>query len=270
MKYDILTDTHCHTISSGHAYNTISELAAAAAEKGLEAIAMTDHGPMLTGAPAEIYFSNLCAIPEKICGVSILKGAEANIINYDGKLDLSEGILKSLDIVIASIHSYLLTPGNIQTHTSIWREIAKNPYVDIIGHSGQEDYHYDYEEGIKCFKRYNKIVEINSSSMRQRRGADVNCRQIAELCKIYEVPVVICSDAHFCSDIGNFNAALELLNDVNFPVELIVNRNETEIKKALLRRRGDAGTVLTVLSRKNRPRVPARVPENRPRDTRDT
>ena len=41
--YSILTDLHTHTIYSGHAFSTISENAAEAARKGLEAIGMTDH-----------------------------------------------------------------------------------------------------------------------------------------------------------------------------------------------------------------------------------
>ena len=41
----IVLDTHAHTLASGHAYNTIREMAKAAADKGLEAIALTDHAP---------------------------------------------------------------------------------------------------------------------------------------------------------------------------------------------------------------------------------
>ena len=35
-------DSHAHTIASGHAYNTIYEMAQTAAEKGLELLALTD------------------------------------------------------------------------------------------------------------------------------------------------------------------------------------------------------------------------------------
>ena len=51
MKDEICTDTHCHTIASGHAYSTLSELVQAASKKGLELIAITEHGPSCQGVP---------------------------------------------------------------------------------------------------------------------------------------------------------------------------------------------------------------------------
>ncbi len=47
--YRIKVDLHVHTVSSGHAYSTVEECARWAAEKGLEAIAVTDHGPAVPG-----------------------------------------------------------------------------------------------------------------------------------------------------------------------------------------------------------------------------
>ena len=44
---EILVDTHSHTIASGHAYSTLSEMARAAAAKGLQALAITEHAPQL-------------------------------------------------------------------------------------------------------------------------------------------------------------------------------------------------------------------------------
>ena len=45
----IVLDTHAHTIVSGHAYNTIREMAQMAKEKGLEAFALTEHAPQMPG-----------------------------------------------------------------------------------------------------------------------------------------------------------------------------------------------------------------------------
>ena len=46
-KYKI--DTHTHTVSSGHAYSTVTENAKYAASIGLEIIGMTDHAPKMPG-----------------------------------------------------------------------------------------------------------------------------------------------------------------------------------------------------------------------------
>ena len=102
----ILADTHTHTIASTHAYSTVMEMARAAADAGLEAIAVTDHGMKLPDAPHSWHFHNLKNIPREICGVKILYGIEANILDLDGNIDpLEEEIYKRLDIVNASIHS---------------------------------------------------------------------------------------------------------------------------------------------------------------------
>ena len=49
MEYNFEADLHTHTIASGHAYNTIREMARAAADKGLKALGITEHAPKLPG-----------------------------------------------------------------------------------------------------------------------------------------------------------------------------------------------------------------------------
>ncbi|MFW5991661.1 MAG: PHP domain-containing protein, partial [Halanaerobiaceae bacterium] len=53
MKIEV--DLHMHTLNSGHAYSTITEMAKAAAGQNLKLIAVTDHGPLLPGGPHEYY-----------------------------------------------------------------------------------------------------------------------------------------------------------------------------------------------------------------------
>ena len=58
MIKDVM-DTHTHTLASGHAYSTIRENAAAAARKGLELLAVTEHAPRMTGSCQAIYFQHV-------------------------------------------------------------------------------------------------------------------------------------------------------------------------------------------------------------------
>ena len=58
---DIL-DVHTHTLASGHAYNTMWEMAQEAAKKGLQLLGITDHAPQMPGSSHEYYFSNLRAV----------------------------------------------------------------------------------------------------------------------------------------------------------------------------------------------------------------
>ena len=59
---DIL-DSHTHTTASGHAYNTIYEMAQSASRKGLALLGISDHGPAMEGSASKHYFrSSRCKI----------------------------------------------------------------------------------------------------------------------------------------------------------------------------------------------------------------
>ena len=70
----IVTDTHAHTLASGHAYNTIKEMAQTAKENGLEILALTEHAPNMPGSCHEFYFHNLRLVPRKQCVIELLLG----------------------------------------------------------------------------------------------------------------------------------------------------------------------------------------------------
>lgn len=224
-SYSLEVSAHNHTLVSSHAYSTVSEIMSEAARVGLRAVAITDHAPALCdGAPHIWHFSNMKTLPRKINGVYLIRGAEANVLSQDGDIDVPSDVCSKLDLIIASIHSPVYDARDIDKVTETWINIAKNPDVDIIGHSGNELFPYDYERVIKVFKEYGKIVEINNHSFECRAGSDVNCRKIAEYCKKYEVNIVISPDSHFASEVNKTGIAEKMLIDMNFPEKLILNR----------------------------------------------
>lgn len=111
MEYKAVLDMHTHTIASGHAYCTLREMAKAASEKGLEALGITEHAPSMPGSCGNIYFHNLKAVPRDLYGIRLFLGSEVNIIDFDGKVDLSDRELSNLDIVIASLHTVCRKPA---------------------------------------------------------------------------------------------------------------------------------------------------------------
>lgn len=232
------TDTHTHTIASTHAFSTLLELAQYAAKRGLKGIAVTDHGPALPDGPHEWHFGSMRTLPPYIEGVRVLHGVEANIMDYEGTLDICERYQKELDWVIASYHDPCCPPGTVEQHTTSYLKVAENPYVDVIGHSGTESYRYDYEKAIPVFKARGKLVEINSHSFSSRKGAKENCREIALLCKKYEAPIVVNSDAHSCFVLGDLQEALSMLEEIQFPKELIVNRTLESLAGWIYQKRG--------------------------------
>jgi putative hydrolase len=232
MKFEL--DTHTHTIASGHAYNTIREMVMGAKEKGLKLIAITDHGPAMLGASSEFYFVNFGAIDTEMYGVEVLMGSEVNIIDFDGNVDLKEIILKRLDIVIASLHLPCISPGSREENTRAYINVMKNPYVNIIGHPDDSNYLVDYEPLVLAAKENKVLLELNNSSLNPnnyRINTKENDIEMLKLCKKYSVPIVVGSDAHFDSAVGNHDLAMEVLREVDFPEKLVVNKSLEELKK---------------------------------------
>lgn len=236
--YKVLAETHCHTIASTHAYSTISEIFSYASKNGIEAVAITDHGPLLPDGAHEWHFGNLREMPRFIDGVMLIRGIEANILDFDGNTDIPNIYRSRMELVIASMHDGLLEPSTVETHTKCWLELAKNPYVDIIGHCGQDIFKFDYERVIPEFKKYNKAVEINNHSFEFRKGSLENCKEIALLCKKHKVNIVLSSDAHYVTNICNTRLSSPVLESIDFPEELILNTNAKKLISWLESKKG--------------------------------
>lgn len=234
MKW--IADTHCHTLASTHAYSSLTEVVHAAKEAGLFAVAITDHGYKMPGSPGTWYFRNLVVVPRVLDGVVVLRGAEANILDYQGTMDLPEEDLKRLDWIVASIHDNLMPndePATVEKCTELWLRIAQDPKVNVIGHSGTEKYKYDYEKVIPIFGENGKLVEINENSFSVRKGSIPNCAEIAAVCKRHGVPIVVNSDAHFHTAVGKFSRVEQLLKEIDFPEKLIVNASVERFRQYL-------------------------------------
>ncbi|HEY9062136.1 MAG TPA: phosphatase [Pseudobacteroides sp.] len=227
----IVVDSHTHTISSGHAYSTIQEIAREAAGRGIEVVAITDHGPSMIGAPCPVHFGNLRVVPEDIYGVRILKGIEANIIKFDGTIDLQENYLRRLDFVMASFHDLCIEPGSVEENTQAMISAIKNPLVDAIAHPGNPQFQVDIDMVVDAAKEFGKVLEINNHSFTVRTGSEKNCMEFAVKCKEKGVRVVCGSDAHISFDVGNFQRVKELFSKVNMPEELILSTSKDAFLK---------------------------------------
>lgn len=216
-------DAHTHTLVCGHAYSTLTELANAAAEKKLELICLTEHGPELPGAPEPVFFGNYRIIPGLINNVKILKGIESNILDVHGNTDIPMKYIQTLEIISASLHTPTFSPKSKNENTSAVLGAIANPHVDFICHLGNPQYDLDYEALLQDAKKTNTLIEINNASFFIRQGSKPNCEWIANRCKELDMPIIIGSDTHFATDIGDFTYVDKVLDAVNFPDELIIN-----------------------------------------------
>lgn len=234
----IEADTHTHTVASTHGYSTVLEIANSAAARGLRAVAITDHTPASTDGPHIWHFHNLHkALPRKISGVNIIFGAESSVSDYDGSIDFPHNECAALDWIIASIHRDKLPYASAERVTEMYLRLAENPDIDVIGHCASPLYMFDYEKCLKKFKECGKLVEINESTILWKNARD-NYRTIIALCKKYEVPVVVNTDAHFCGIVGDVTESEKLLAEVDFPRRLVLNADWDKLREYIEKRHG--------------------------------
>lgn len=132
---DITTAFHCHTTySDGKA--TIAEMARAAAERGFDAITITDHSAAATYAGgldlaqlrAQLAEIDAMVDPE----VRILRGTEADIL-ADGAIDVPPELIGELDVIIASVHQRHKLDRDATTARLI--AAMRQPFFKIWGHA---------------------------------------------------------------------------------------------------------------------------------------
>lgn len=223
---DIELDVHTHTIASGHAFSTIQEMVMAAKEKGLKLLGITEHAPGIPGTCEPIYFRNLHVVPREMYGVKLLLGTEINILDGDGNLDMDDELMSKLDLRIAGIHSLCYKWGSREENTRGMIKAICNPFINIISHPGDGTAELDFEPIVLAAKEHNTLLEINNSSLkpiRKKLSAKDNNIEILRLCKRYDVPVILGSDAHISFDIANYEYLPPLLNETEFPDSLIIN-----------------------------------------------
>jgi len=230
----LMIDPHTHTIASGHAYSTINEMALAAAHKGIEILGITDHGPALDVSCHEDHFKNFKVIDRNLHGVTILMGVEANIINIGSGLDLGNELLQSMDIVIASLHTQSFQPGTIEYNTKAVVKAIQNPYVTILGHPDDGKFPVCYEDIVIAAKKENVLIEVNNASLTHnsfRKNGRENSLTILNLCKKHGADVILSSDAHFMTSVGDVSIALEIIKEADFPLDRIVNFDKNHFNK---------------------------------------
>jgi hypothetical protein len=243
----IKTDTHTHTLASGHAYSTIEENLRAGKEQGLELVGITDHFSSFFVPSTDFacfgFFINKKALPEVWHGVRLLFGAEVDIIDLKGnlfghdlyipypnkngvKLTYEEGILNRLDYLIASVHyKDFAANSTVVENTELYIKALEHENVKILGHIGRSGLEFDIDEVVKAAKSLNKMIEINEASFGHGETVRERCLKVALACAKYGTKIVVNSDAHSSFEIGKYPNTERFLDEIDFPVELIGNRD---------------------------------------------
>ena len=230
-----LSDIHTHSIASGHGTTcTISDMAKAASQKGLKLLGITDHGPATLAAGTSSYFRSLTYAPKKRFGIELLFGAELNILDTEGHLDLNDELLSELDYAIASMHAQNYKSGTVEENTSAYLNAMRHPCVKVLGHCDNPAFPVDYETLAFGAREYGVIFEINEASLMPdgyRGDTKENNREILKYCMKYEIPIVLSSDSHGAEHIGDFTYGAEFVHEMMLPERLILNNDIHRLKR---------------------------------------
>jgi DNA polymerase (family 10) len=167
---DIRGDLQMHTTASD-GKNSIEEMGKAARELGYEYIALTDHSKAVTVANGMDEKRTLEQIKKirdaqkRVDGIRLLAGIEVDILK-NGTLDLDNEVLAQLDVVVASMHSYM----NMERAEMTERILAaiENPYTQIIAHPTgrillrREPFEYDMEKILHACNERGVVMECNA------------------------------------------------------------------------------------------------------------
>jgi len=227
-------DLHTHSIASGHAFNTIYEMVSEAKERGIKLIGMTEHGPAMGGAPYPGYFSMSDEIDE-LYGVKVLLGIEANILSKEGKIDLSDELLKKQGIVLAGLHSRTPYQNNsLENNTLATINAMRNPLVQIISHPYHVKFPVDIKKVFDEATQTKTLLELNNRRFYYEASNEsfLNAyRELVEYSKKYGYPLIIGSDAHVAKKIGEDSSVMAVSDQIGLTSDILLNSNPEELTK---------------------------------------
>lgn len=255
-------DVHTHTLYSRHAYSTLEENVREAAEQRIELLGVTEHFSDMLWPDRDIrhfqYFTNMHIWPRSWHGVRLLRGCEADIVDLDGNLfgwdttydrsivdmpygpmTLKDHVFRHCDYVIASIHGKEFAAGaSLAETTRMYVRALEDPKVAIVGHPGRAGVPFDIDEVLAAARDLHKMIELNEHSFGfPLPKAHEACRAIALRCAETGTRVAVSTDAHISCEVGRFEKVPALLDEIDFPPELIATRSADAFEAAL----ADAG-----------------------------
>jgi len=206
---DVRGDFHMHSDWSDGA-DTLEAMIAAAAARGYEYHAISDHSPSrgcgLDPAGLRAQRDAVSALNERY-NIRTLCSAEVDIL-ADGTLDYDDAVLAELDIVVASVHA-----GHNQTRdemTARLIRVCENPYVSIIGHPTGRNvetsfagFEFDYDAVFAAAARTGTALEIDGQPCRLDLPS-----ALARRAREFGVTFACDSDAHSAAQLDQVGYAV--------------------------------------------------------------
>jgi DNA polymerase (family 10) len=196
---DVRGDLHVHTALSGDGKSALEDVVAAAAERGYEYLAITDHAENL--AMSGVSREQLAAQRKQIeglrglyPGLTLLHGCELNI-DRDGHVDYDEEFRRTLDWCVAGVHSLFDLDRAQQTRRIL--TVMEDPTVHAIAHltgrriGSRPGIDLDIDAVLKKAEQTGTAIEINAALPRLDAASEVLFRA-----RGMGVTFVISTDTH--------------------------------------------------------------------------
>lgn len=238
----LFADYHTHTkYSDGR--GTLEENVLAARALGLEQIGISDHGPNNIGTGVESSETYLqikqeaARVNAQYPEIKVLVSTEADIISIDGKLDVSDNIIKELDYLIVGLHPYIMPDRFSDLSFVLDNQLSK------ISQSVKDKIRNVNTKALTEAVESHDVKFVSHPGL----GMEVNLRELARVCSQNQTALeintghhfqtvefiteaekegatfVINSDAHFPQTVGRLDMGLELAAKAKLPPEMVIN-----------------------------------------------
>ena len=228
-------DLHSHSLFSTCGLHTCVEMLVHAKKRGMAALAITDHGLALGGRLNSNFYERLV---DPVPGIRLIKGVECNLLEAQGTTDCPKQFLPYMDIVLLGIHHNIPRGfGKTKYTEMLLQAIEENPFIDVLAHLNVAHYDVDFESVVRTALDHGMLIEINNSKCLPGRSSPETTRQLILTCKKQQCPVIVSSDAHALNEIGRDHLIRPILDDLDFPEELILNRDPDPVYAFIENRR---------------------------------
>jgi putative hydrolase len=216
-------DLHTHTLNSGCGHHTLWEVLNISRSKGVEMIAITDHGPAQNPTIRDTFWTP-GRIPPDFEGMRILKGMEANVLNTNGDTDVPARLLNKLDIILIGLHPKGFPTSEREANTeAVLRMLEREPAVDIITHPDIRSYPLDLDRVVPAAVERGVAFELNNTNLVLNKTDMDQARRLVELGRKHGAMFAIDSDGHTWIEYARDDEVRQWLRDLGSPALDIVS-----------------------------------------------
>lgn len=240
--YKIVADWHTHTrYSDGR--GTVEDNVRAASEKGLDEIAITDHGPrgIFIGVKDQDVYQDIKNDIDTIKGqypVRVLLGAEANVIDLDGSIDISPEISKEMDILLVGLHPQVMAanlgktlgwvlPNQLGRFNKFLRRRMRNDNTKaIVNAMYNQPVNVVTHPDLMMAVDLNEVARASANTecaMEINVGHEYNKDEVINAALRWGAPLIVNSDAYYPEMVGELDNGIAQLIKWNVPVEQVIN-----------------------------------------------